>query len=706
MAIIIPKLTVAQAATIINAIITFLQYSIGLALVALLLYCIPPFNSANSWSVAARQVHTSLWPVILRRTHTYASTRVNFFSTLSLISALLVAICGIVVPLGLKQGPPVHSFFHPINASFIQDTSPLGLATSPRQDFKFGRICGGISQVLCPGNTPETINRTEIPPSVFETFSSTPHGPFNMEFRRYFINNGGYNFSMAKAQIGIVQSLILQEGIFAADGLIIDMTETPGIGFSNHTIPSLGDGSTWSQEMFWLEPVTTCVNTNLTIDYIRVDEFGVDNFNLTDRGGFANLTTEYPQLSRDGQNINLYEHAYKGAVLGNFFTMMGFNNMTRNESFVGKTYLLNRSSTSYTIGDMTTGDLSFLQNATLGDPDTSCRGFGGADNANITNVGVQCGGFAGPAQRTDGGDERIPSMNSTWTQSIHVCASTTRASIQTVTFTINSTRDLRDLQITRKISNTSVLWAVEKTDLMIRDVDLFWGHVVDKYESDPSLWTIRSNALYVPAGGSDSWGVTGAGQPSTVPAAAWAKVYALSSLSDFDYSGKTNFALLTKWQSLLAKNPETGNAQIRNLIWTDMVANSLVGTETHSTLVAASLEPSVTYDLRYAIPLLLLFIIWVPSFLASTFILVLGRLKVTYLRDFIDHTAVGRLALGDSALAPVDMRGGSEPVHLNEGSWRKAVGKTIVSFRSIINVRRSGGETFYDKVPKSPAASD
>ncbi|KAF9469428.1 hypothetical protein BDZ94DRAFT_381310 [Collybia nuda] len=707
MAIVIAKLTVAQAATIINAIVTLLQYSISLALVALLLYFIPPYNSANSWSVAGRQVHTSLWSTILRRTRTHASPRVSFFSSVSLISTLLVAICGIVAPLGLKQGPPVHSNFHPTNASFIRDTSPLGFATSPRQDFKFGRICGGLSQVLCPGNTPETINRTDIPPSVLEKFSSTPHGPFNMQFRRYYISDGGYNFSMAKTQIGIVQSLILQEGIFAADGLIVDMTETPGIGLTNHTIPSFEEGATWSQDMFWLEPVTTCVNTNLTIDYIRTDEFGVNKFNLTDRGGFVNLTTEYPTMSRDGQNINLYEHAYRGAVFGNYYTMKSFNNMTRNESYIGKTYFLNRTDTSFKPGDISAGGLTILSNTTLGDPNILCRGFGGADTANITNIGVRCGGFSGPARRTDGGDERIPSNNSTWTQAVHVCASATRASIQTVTFSINSTRELQGLHVTRKLNNASSLWAVEKTDLMIRDVDLFWGHVADKYESDPSLWTIRSNALYVPAGGSDSWGVTGAGLPSTIPAAAWDKLYSYSSFGDFDYSGKTNFALLTKWQSLLARSPETGNAQIRNLIWTDIVANSLVGTETHSTLVAARLEPSVTYDLRYAIPLLLLFIIWVPSFLLSTFILVFGRLKVTYIRDFLDHTAVGRLALGDSALASADMhKVGSESIHLNEENWRKTVGGTIVSFRSVINVRPGGKDTYYDKVPKFPAASD
>ncbi|KAF9469436.1 hypothetical protein BDZ94DRAFT_381931 [Collybia nuda] len=681
MAIIIPKLTVAQAATIINAIITFLQYSISLILIALLLYFIPTFNSANSWSVAARQVHTSFWSAIFRTTRTHASARVKFFSKLSPISALLVAICGIVTPLGLRQGSPTRSHFRTTDASFVKDTSPLGLATSPRQGFKFSRSCGGISRnPICPGNTPETINRTEIPPSVFEKFSSTPHGPFNMEFRRYFDEG-----NKVSAEAGVVQSVILQEGIFAVEGMVIDMTETPGIGLINHTIPGLEKGATWSQDVFWLEPATTCVDTNLTIDYIRRDEFGIEEFNLTDRGGFVNLPTEPPVLPQGGQHINLWEYAYRAAFLVNNLTMMRFNNMSRNDSHVGKTYLLNMSMTTFIPGDISIGNPSFNL-STTDSPETPCATFSEIDNANISTVAVWCGGVTGPARRTDGGDERLPSINSTWSQTIHVCASATRASIQTLTFTLNSTRELSDLQITRKANNTPILWAAEKTNLKIGDLDLFWGHVADKYESDPSLSTLRSNVLYVPAGDADISGGVAAGEPSTVPAGGWNSIYGFP--TDFipDYSGKNNFALLAKWQSLLDKDPENGTAQIRNLIWTDFAVNSLVGTTTYPTLLVASLEPSVTYDLRFGIPLLILLIIWVPAFIASTFLLVFGFLRIAYIRDFLDHTAAGRLSLGHSVLSPTDTHENSNLVHLNEKDWQKVVGNTIVPFRSVNNI--------------------
>lgn len=81
------------------------------------------------------------------------------------------------------------------------------------------------------------------------------------------------------------------------------------------------------------------MDTNLTIDYTLKDSAittnQVSSYNLTDRGGFYNLTTEYPTFNRDGQNIDLRQHAYKGGVLSNFYTMIKLGNVTRNESYAG-----------------------------------------------------------------------------------------------------------------------------------------------------------------------------------------------------------------------------------------------------------------------------------------------------------------------------------------------------------------------------------
>jgi hypothetical protein len=102
-------------------------------------------------------------------------------------------------------------------------------------------------------------------------------------------------------------------------------TSHPGIGFWNTTIPKAAKGGAWSQDVLWLELLTECINMNLTISY-ELTESGSDavheTYNLTDHGGFHTLTPNYPPLNRDGQNIDLGQHAYKGAVLSNFMAML------------------------------------------------------------------------------------------------------------------------------------------------------------------------------------------------------------------------------------------------------------------------------------------------------------------------------------------------------------------------------------------------
>jgi hypothetical protein len=91
-----------------------------------------------------------------------------------------------------------------------------------------------------------------------------------MQFRRYFKGLGGYNCSMLQTRLSTSESLILRDDIFAIDGLVVDLnTKNPGIGLWDHTVPSLRHGGTWLQEMLWFEPVSSCVDTNVTVDYVR-----------------------------------------------------------------------------------------------------------------------------------------------------------------------------------------------------------------------------------------------------------------------------------------------------------------------------------------------------------------------------------------------------------------------------------------------------
>jgi hypothetical protein len=657
----IAHITVSQAATVINACIAVVHQTSSLALAVLLIYVMRNANTAITWSTVTRRLHSSPWPTLLRadsaRSHGI-DPRVRSVDTLAFLTAILLAAAGIITPLGLRNGPISQSSQRSLSASYVPDLSPLGEATPQRNLYTYGRICGAFGPVPCPGNGNDA-NTSVIAPSVIETFNSTPYGPFNLQFRRYYPGQAGYNYSMTLASISMTESFILRNDIFAVGGAIVDLTSTPGIGFWNHTLPSTNLGGVWTEDVLFLEPVTSCVNTNLTYDYIlgQLPESPIDTWNITDRGGIVNLTTQYPEYSRDGQDIDLHAHAYKGAVLMTFFIMQQLGNLTRNESYVGKGYPQNITNFGLALpGSVQFTDLGeLLPNGSFGvSTDVTieilCEGYGGGDTANITNVAVHCGLTFGPPQRTDGGDRLLPSVNSTWSQGIYACASATRARMQSVTFSFNGTSALSNITISRQNTTlSSGLWAMENSTLNITDVDLFWGRVADSYENDPSLSTTTNDVFWIPAGASDTWGVTSAGQPATVVGASWSSVIGAS----FDYSGGSNYALLNKWQSALEADPVNGAANINNWIWTDIVANNLMGSDTSTTLFFAKYEPSITYEYVYGIPAFLLVLAWLLTFLTAIFALIAGVVKLKYLRFLLNHTSVGRVILGDSQLKVV-----------------------------------------------------
>ncbi|KAF7326948.1 hypothetical protein MVEN_02588900 [Mycena venus] len=706
MALLIAHITVGQAATVINIIIAFLQYTLGLAIVALLIWSIPAVNSALAWNVIGRRLHTSLWPTLLRTdTLRGSGFRVAFFSYLSLVTTVLVAVAGIIMPLGLSTGPDLHAPLKTARASFIADTSPLGLATSPRQNYVYGRVCGANGPMTCPGGG---VNTTVIAADTVSRFNATPYGPFGMQFRRYYNGTAGFHWPMLVPTFATTESLILRNGIFAVGGLIVDL-DNPGIGLWNHTLPTGTErGATWSEDVLWLEPVSQCVDTNLTVDYTLqnspVTTNQVNNYNLVDHGGFYNLTTEYPTLNRDGQNLDLQQHAYKGAVLSNFYTMFNLGNITRKQSYSGRLFPINFTQTNFFGGQTQTINMLYMgavttDNVTItgGDLATSCEGYGGLDSANISNVAVHCSMFLGPPQRTDGGDPTLPADNSTWTQRMFSCASGTRARMQRVDFNFNGTMDMSALAISRRNIDTPVLWATEATDLNLTNVDLLWGRVPDSLEGDPNLQTIRSDVFYVPAGGADIWGVTTGGQPTVLPALAWSTIgNLLGNTMIVDYSGISNYALLRKFQQLILSDPTNGAAQIQKLIWTDIMANNMVGTDSRTTLLIGENVSAIAYDLRYAIPALLLFLLWLPTFGGAVFVLVTGLLRLSYLKFLLTHTSSGRIALGDSALRPMHHGPGFDPGYMtpttpmagtarneDETRWAKGAGRTPVGVEQV-----------------------
>lgn len=159
---------------------------------------------------------------------------------------------------------------------------------------------------------------------------------------------------------GVMRSLnplINEDGILLVDGLIVDMTKG-GIGLRNHSVPPASRyGSTWTEDILFIEPETVCVNLNITLDYmlviLRGDDWFLRDLVLTDRGGFTNFSTYplYHNLENTQQDPQLFKRAQQSAVMNNFLTMAFLNVTNPNDpddpsvqafqyvnSFPGKTF--------------------------------------------------------------------------------------------------------------------------------------------------------------------------------------------------------------------------------------------------------------------------------------------------------------------------------------------------------------------------------
>lgn len=110
--------------------------------------------------------------------------------------------------------------------------------------------------------------------------------------------------------------------------------------------------------------------------------------------------------------------------------------------------------------------------------DEVTRKFNGSDLANISNIAVDTGLIFGTPRRSDEGSDRDDS-GSIWSAPLYSCATALKAHIMNVTFRINGTNSLNNLQVAsmkpRTYSSRASLsfWAVEDTEMIIRHVESF-----------------------------------------------------------------------------------------------------------------------------------------------------------------------------------------------------------------------------------------
>lgn len=291
------------------------------------------------------------------------------------ISLFLIAITAIVTPLGLYD--KIAPDDDPVSVAFqyAPDTSPFGRSTLARSEHKSLRTCGDLS-FNCPSAPPETeweniedlTEAFQIWQSSVDLFTSgntepTVSSVFDVEWRSYFVSTNVSDLRQGKTPFAKgfhrqLAMLALHEKVEAVEGLVVD-SNNAGIGFRNHTVPlDVGLGYQWTEDILFVEPVTHCVNTNLTIEYkLKGGSFGLSSSKdhvLVDNGGFVNLDhTEPEAISGNPQDDpKLSARAYSVAWHYNMLMMQYFNVTTNgSDGSVPFSYMDSQLGKKFKIGD-------------------------------------------------------------------------------------------------------------------------------------------------------------------------------------------------------------------------------------------------------------------------------------------------------------------------------------------------------------------
>ncbi|KEZ41921.1 Uncharacterized protein SAPIO_CDS6625 [Scedosporium apiospermum] len=369
------EVTVGQVAGIIAFIFVAIQLIAPLVLGLLLAGYLRDSETASTWTKVNQRLVTTLWPALLRYDVSGGSRNLRFIikilSACFPIIAILLAVAGIVTPLGLGEELNILSST-PGRFEYLRDISPYGHATSERGKARLTRVCTqGFGFMSGPIGCPYvgdvvTVDRDNgsvtyhfpdegmspfIPDILREIFSSGTKGKrttisnyFDIEWRQLSTTSNKIVNNNKTFDAGLyrqLDSFILDNEYKVIEGLVVDAKDG-GIGFRNHSIPvGLSRGATWQEDILFIEPEAACVNTNLTFDFTidrgSTSSSGISNLRLVDRGGFVNLNTTYPQYDHDNaqSNPDLVARAYKAAYLNNAQTMLVLNVTNQNDEKKG-----------------------------------------------------------------------------------------------------------------------------------------------------------------------------------------------------------------------------------------------------------------------------------------------------------------------------------------------------------------------------------
>jgi hypothetical protein len=301
--------------------------------------------------------------------------KVTFLVWAIILTTALVTVAAIATPLGLYETITPDKVSTLIDFHYVRDSSALGAGTPPRPSLGFSRICENGNRA-CP-NTGQNITivnvttsngltsteaeapygyDTRIPKKYFDFLESgvshsrlnqSVSSTFDIQWRTWttsalngtdvlFAPNSSYFNNGSAYTLGSYRSLtniLLNDAWDVVEGLIVD-SRNGGVGFRNHTMPSqpLPYGAQWSEDILFVEPVTECVNLNVSLDFSLThanftNDLEITSPRLVDRGGFVNFDRRGLPFIAIGNQTDplLAQRAQTGAWITDMLMMLVWN---------------------------------------------------------------------------------------------------------------------------------------------------------------------------------------------------------------------------------------------------------------------------------------------------------------------------------------------------------------------------------------------
>ncbi|KAF2762880.1 hypothetical protein EJ05DRAFT_18244 [Pseudovirgaria hyperparasitica] len=497
----IRSLSVGQASGLLALGTQIATYTIPLLVGLFLLRYHNKEASAATWSVIARQLHSSSWPSLLRTDSAAVRNverRVTSMVFTGGLLSLLTLVAGIVTPLGFHEEVQIVGN-QTVEFSYLRDVTSFGKATQHRPEKPLSRDCGSPTQV-CPGAAIDGPNVTvsvrggvlqvqpstaDIPQDIWRFFTSyskvsTVASIFDLQYRfwkRSFSANIDSNQPYVSGLYRQVNNLIpLGYGTMLIEGNVVDM-EHGGIGYRNHSAPEVS--ATWEEDILWVAPDLSCASTNLSFEMTLQpgddpDDFPLTDVELVDDGGFSNMWSgDLKSISQGIESLDVQTRATEVAQVQNKLLSMIFNItdpttsgrypldlQAMNSSLSTLLFPLKPTSTSLDVSwyglPIVTMNTDGSLNTPTGRLDIAeqypyqyaaylltqlqhfCTG-GASDQSTFDGTPTMaCSYFLSSPYRIDSGSVLEEEAGSRWKTSIRICAGTVRASVKTISYTHNS----------------------------------------------------------------------------------------------------------------------------------------------------------------------------------------------------------------------------------------------------------------------------